>query len=71
MRDLLKLWAVIPRKNCKEEKRERKKMNDQEGPRVKISVKQIVEGTQEQLAEQFHTLLSKFKMHFFNIRLLP
>ncbi|KAI9517864.1 hypothetical protein NQZ68_001033 [Dissostichus eleginoides] len=43
-------------------------MNDQEGPTVKITVKQIVEGTQEQLAEQFQTLLSKFKKHSFNIR---
>lgn len=43
-------------------------MDDQEGPKVKISVKQIVEGTQEQLAEQFHTHLSKFKKHSFNIR---
>ncbi|KAK2840949.1 hypothetical protein Q7C36_012528 [Tachysurus vachellii] len=44
------------------------KMDDQEGAKVKISVKQIVEGTQEQLAEQFHTHLSKFKKHSFNIR---
>jgi len=47
---------------------EKAKMDDQEGPKVKISVKQIVEGTQEQLAEQFHTHLSKFKKHSFNIR---
>lgn len=47
---------------------EKAKMDDQEGPKVKISVKQIVEGTQEQLAEQFYTHLSKFKKHSFNIR---
>ncbi|KAL7381234.1 hypothetical protein ABVT39_002539 [Epinephelus coioides] len=47
---------------------EKAKMKDQDGPTVKISIKHNVESTQEQLAELFHTHLTKFKKHFFNIR---
>ncbi|KAK2857675.1 hypothetical protein Q7C36_005594 [Tachysurus vachellii] len=59
---------TVPLSSMYDRTEEKAKMDDQEGPKVKISVKQIVEGTQEQLAEQFHTHLSKFKKHSFNIR---
>ncbi len=43
------------------------KTNDEEEPTAKITVKQKVETTQEELAEMFHTLLIKYKRHVFYI----
>lgn len=47
---------------------EKAKSNDEESSFAKITVKQMVESIQEELAERFHTHLTKFKRHLFNIR---
>ena len=44
------------------------KSNDEESSVAKITVKQTIESSQEELVERFHTHLTKFKRHLFNIR---
>ena len=43
------------------------KSNDEESSVAKITVKQTIESSQEELVERFHTHLTKFKRHLFNI----
>ena len=43
------------------------KSNDEESSVAKITVKQTIESSQEELVERFHTHLTKFKRHLINI----
>lgn len=48
--------------------KDRDKSNTEENLVAKITVKQTIENSLEELVERFHTYLSKFRRHLFNIR---